>query len=63
MKPYSRLSTLLLALVAVLQLLLFAMGWKVSIDGVSVPLWCSAVLTVAIGGLALMLHRESKRLR
>ena len=61
MKPFTRLSMLLLSVIAVLQLVRFLAGWPVSIDGVAVPVWASAVFAAIAGLLACMLWRESRQ--
>ena len=60
MKPFTTIGVLLLALAAVVQLLRFLLGWPVSINGVSIPLWLSAVAFVVIGGIAVMAWRERR---
>lgn len=59
MKPFTRISAMLLGLLATLQLLRFALGWPVTVNGFSVPLWASAIACLVAGGLALMLWREN----
>ena len=60
MKPFTTIGVLLLALAAVVQLLRFLLGWPVSINGVSIPLWLSAVAFVVIGGITVMAWRERR---
>ena len=55
------IASLLLGLIAVAQALRFALGWPVTINGFSVPLWASAIAAVVAGGLAFMLWREGRR--
>lgn len=59
--PFTRIAALLLALLAVAQLVRFVAGWPVTINGATVPVWLSAVLAAVAGLLALMLWRESRR--
>lgn len=61
MKPFTRISVVLLAVVAALQAVRFLAGWPVTIDGYAVPLWASAVFAVLVGLLAVMLWRESRK--
>ena len=61
MKTFTILTIVFLALLALLQLTRVLLGWSVVVNGVSVPIWASAVACVIAGGLALMLHRESRR--
>ena len=60
MKPFIAIAALVLSLIAILQLIRFILGWDVSINGVSIPLWASAIAFVGLGGLAFMLWRESR---
>lgn len=61
LKPFTTLATVFLALLALLQLGRFLLGWTVIVNGVTVPLWVSALAAAIAGGLALMLWRESHR--
>ena len=61
MKPFTRLGVLLLSLIAALQLVRFLARWPVSIDGVAVPVWLSAVFAAVAGSLAFMAWREARR--
>ena len=61
MKPFTRLATVVFALVALLQLVRVVLGWEVSIAGVSIPAWVSVVAFLFAGTLAVMVHRESRR--
>jgi hypothetical protein len=58
MKPFTGLAAVLLALIAVLQLLRFILAWPVSVNGVDIPVWVSAVAFAVAGGLSFMLWRE-----
>ncbi len=61
MKPVSTISVLLLALLAVAQLVRFLAGWPVSINGFAVPVWLSALPALVAGLLAVLLWRETRR--
>jgi len=61
MKTSSTLVIVFLGLLSVLQLARVLLGWSVVVNGVSVPIWASAVACVIAAGLALMLYRESHR--
>lgn len=61
MKPFSTIAALVLALIAVIQLLRFLLGWEVIVNGISIPLWVSAIAFVVAGGLAAMVWREAHR--
>ena len=55
------IAALLLGLIAVVQILRFALGWPVTINGFSVPLWASVVAALVAGGVAVMLWRGERR--
>lgn len=59
MKPFSTVAAVVLALVAVVQLLRIVLGWAVVVNGVSIPLWVSAVAFVVATGLAATVWREA----
>ena len=60
MKPFTLIAIVVFSLVALLQLLRFVLGWEVTMNGVTIPLWASAIAFVIAGGLAVMLWRESQ---
>jgi hypothetical protein len=60
-KPFSAIAALVLAVVAVLHLLRFILGWEIVINGMSIPLWASAVASLLAAGLAIMAWREATR--
>jgi len=60
-KPFTHIAILLLALVAILQLLRFVLGWEVTLNGMIIPLWASAIACVVAGALAAMLWLESRK--
>ncbi len=59
MKPFSAIAGVVLAIVALVQLLRLVMGWSVVVNGISIPLWASAVACVIAAGLAAMVWREA----
>jgi hypothetical protein len=61
MKPFTVLAAFVFALVAVLQLIRFLMEWEVTVNGMVVPVWASAVAFVIAAGLAAMLVVEARR--
>ena len=61
MKPFSTIAALVFALVAVIQLLRFMLSWEVVVNGMSVPLWASAIAFLVAAGLAAMVWREAHR--
>ena len=60
MKPFTRLATLVFALVALIQLVRVVLGWEVSIAGVAIPAWASVIAFLVAATLAVMVHRESR---
>ena len=60
MKPFTSVAIFFLGLVSALQLVRLLQGWEVVVNGVPVPLWASGIACVVVGGLALMLWRESR---
>ncbi len=61
MKPFTAITIVVLGLLALIQLTRTLLGWVVVVNGVSIPLWASALAAVVAGGLALMLWKESRR--
>jgi hypothetical protein len=61
MKPYTTAASIVFALVAIAQLLRFALGWTVIINGISIPPWCSAVACLIAATLAIMVRREARQ--
>ena len=61
MKPFTAITIVFLSLLALLQAIRFLQGWTVVVNGITVPLWASAIAAVIAAGLALMLWRESRR--
>ena len=61
MKRFSTLAAVVFALVALAQLLRLVLGWSIVINGISIPLWASAIACLVAGGLAVMVWREARR--
>ena len=59
-RPFTFLAVLLLAVVSVFQLARFVLGWPVSINGLDIPVWVSAVVGALTLLLAVMLAREAQ---
>ena len=57
-KIFSMIASVVFALVAILQLLRFVLGWTVLVNGFSVPLWASAIAFVIAAGLSIMVVRS-----
>ena len=60
MKPFTFLAVLVFSLGAVVQLTRFVLAWPVLINGVEIPVWCSAIFAAFAALLAVMLFRESR---
>jgi len=61
MKPFTAMTVTLLALIALLQLGRFLLGWEITVHGVVVPVWVSGIAFLVAAALAVMLWRESRR--
>ena len=61
MKPFTLIAVVVFGLIAALQLVRFLRGWEITVDGVSIPVWASAVAFVVAAGLAAMLVWEARR--
>jgi hypothetical protein len=61
MKPFTAISAVLLALIAVGHLLRVLVGWELVIVATVIPMWPSVLVFLAFGGVAIMLWREAKR--
>jgi hypothetical protein len=59
MKTFTLLSIIVFSLMAIVQLARLILGWEVTVNGVSIPAWVSAIAFVVTGGLAVMLWREA----
>ena len=57
-KPFTVVAAAVLLLISLLQLLRLVLGWAITIDGVTIPLWASGVAFVVAAGLAAMVWRE-----
>jgi hypothetical protein len=60
-KPFTIIAIVVFSLVALLQLLRFVLGWEVMVNGMTVPVWASAIGFIIAAGLAAMLWREARK--
>jgi hypothetical protein len=60
-RPFTAITVVVLSVVALVQLLRLVQGWQVTIAGVSIPIWASAVAVVVAAGLAAMVWIEMRR--
>ena len=61
MKPFTAIAVVVFTLVALLQLLRVVLGWDVTVNGISIPIWASAIAVAVAAGLAAMLWREARQ--
>jgi hypothetical protein len=59
MKPFSVMASVVFGLVAAMQLLRLLLGWEVVVNGLTVPLWASAIALVVAATLSVMVWREA----
>jgi hypothetical protein len=60
-KPFTLIAIVLLSVIAFLQLLRFVLGWEITVNGMTVPVWASGVAFVVAAGLAVMVWREMRK--
>ena len=60
MKPFTKIASLLFALIAIAHLYRLARPFEFVIAGCALPQWLSLVGALVAGTLAIMLHRESR---
>jgi hypothetical protein len=61
MKPFTLVAVFVFALVALLQLVRVVMGFEVTVNGFTVPIWASGVAFVVAAALAILVSREARR--
>ena len=60
MKPFTTVAVVVFSLVALLQLLRVALAWAITVNGILIPWWASAIACVIAATLAFMLSREAR---
>lgn len=60
MKPFTRITAVVLAVVAIVHLLRLILGWDVYINNVGIDNWVSVVGVIVAGGLAWGLWTEAR---
>jgi hypothetical protein len=60
MKPFTTIAAVVFAFIALMQLLRSVLAWPVSVNGLVVPVWVSAIAFVVATGLSIMLWRERR---
>jgi hypothetical protein len=61
MKPFTRITVVMLWLNALVQLVRFILRWEITLNGAPVPLWLSGLVAVLAAGLAVMVWKERPR--
>lgn len=61
MHRYVLVSGLFLALLACVQLLRLILRWRVTVAGLEIPLWLSAIAALIVGSLAIWAFRVNAR--
>ena len=59
-KPFTLIAVVVFSMVSLLQLLRLLLGWAITINGITIPLWASGVACVAAAALAVMVWRERR---
>ena len=62
-KPFTRIASIVFALVCLGHLTRISFDWQVTVQGVSIPMWVSVVGMVVTAILSVMLWRESRSRR
>jgi uncharacterized membrane protein HdeD (DUF308 family) len=60
-KPFTTLAVVVLSAMALLQLVRIVLGWVVTVNEITIPLWVSGVACVVAGTCAVMVAREARR--
>ena len=60
MRPFTKIASLMFAVIAIAHLYRVVRPFEVIVAGCTIPQWASLAGAVVAGGLALMLHRESR---
>jgi len=61
MKPFTVIAIVVFALVSLLHLVRYFLGWEIIVNAVSIPMWLSLLGFVIAGVLAYMLWHEMKQ--
>ena len=60
MKPFTKIASVVFAVVCLGHLVRLSLGWEVTVHGVPIPAWVSVVGMVATSILSVVLWRESR---
>ena len=61
MKPFTTVAVGVFMLIGLLQLLRVVSGWDVTVNGIAIPIWASAIAFLVAAALAVLLWREAHR--
>jgi hypothetical protein len=61
MRPFTTIAAVLLGFIALMQGVRFALDWPISVAGVDIPRWASAIACLALAWIAVMTWRERSR--
>jgi len=59
MKPFTLITVVVLALIALVHLVRLFAGWDVVVTGFAIPVWWSAPVLVLFAGLSWLVWREA----
>lgn len=59
-KPFTLVAVVVFSIVSLLQLTRLLLGWDITINGITIPLWASGVAFIVAAGLAAMVWREQR---
>ena len=59
-KPFTLIAVVVFSIVSLLQLTRLLLGWDITINGITIPLWASGVAFAVAAGLAAMVWRERR---
>ena len=59
-KPFTLVAIIVFSIVSLLQLTRLLLGWDITINGITIPLWASGVAFAVAAGLAAMVWRERR---
>jgi hypothetical protein len=61
MKPFTNIAIVIFALIAIIHLVRLILGWEVTVNAVTIPMWVSVLGLIVAVGLASMLWLENRR--
>ena len=59
-KPFTLVAVVVFSIVSLLQLTRLLLGWDITINGITIPLWASGVAFAVAAGLAATVWRERR---